>query len=82
MDPIILTLASFGANILLGIATYFMKDAHTGLKKDNETLWKEVNNIKEKYFKKEDFIEFKQELWHRLDDMKNDMKEQIKELRK
>lgn len=36
-----------------------------------ESLDNEINYIKEVYFKKEDFREFKQELWARLDRMES-----------
>ncbi len=59
-----------------------MKDAYTGLKQDNQLLWKEVNNVKEKYFKKEDFTEFKQELWKRFDRLEDDLKARVEEIKR
>ena len=71
MEPITL---SYIFNGVLGVLAYFMKLAHETLKEDNKNLWVEVSNIKEKYFKKEDFLEFKQELWKRFDRSEDDLK--------
>lgn len=71
MEPITL---SYIFNGVLGVLAYFMKQAHAALKEDNKSLWVEVSNIKEKYFKKEDFLEFKQELWKRFDRLEDDLK--------
>jgi hypothetical protein len=86
MDP---TTASFIINGLLALACYFLKSAHADLKEDNKNLWvecnsirKELSNVKDKYFKKEDFNDFKKELWARLDRMEDDFKQQIQELKK
>jgi hypothetical protein len=86
MDP---TTASFIINGLLALACYFLKSAHADLKEENKNLWvecnsirKELSNVKDKYFKKEDFNDFKKELWARLDRMEDDFKQQIQELKK
>ena len=80
MDP---TTALFIINGLLALACYFLKSAHADLKEENKNLWvecnsirKELSNVKDKYFKKEDFNDFKKELWARLDRMEDDFKQQ------
>jgi uncharacterized membrane protein len=69
-------------NGLLIVAGYLLKNEHSNLKDDNKALWREIGIVKEKYFKKEDFLEFKKELWARLDRMEDDFKQQIQELKK
>jgi len=78
-DPVTL---GFIMNILLGLACYLLKGAHSDLKDDNRALWKEIGYIRDKYYKKEDFSEFKQELWARLDRMEDDFKQQIQDMSK
>lgn len=52
------------------------------MKEDSKALWTALGDVKEKYYKKEDFLEFKRELWSRLDKMEEDFKQQIMELKK
>jgi septation ring formation regulator EzrA len=63
------TILSIILNGALGVAVYFMKIAHTQTKETLQHLREDVEHVKEKYFKKEDFRDFKQELWNRLDKM-------------
>lgn len=76
-------------NGLLGLVIYLLKQEHATLKIDSKDLWvecklirKELDIVKDKYFKKEDFSEFKKELWARLDRMEDDFTRQIQEIRK
>lgn len=69
-----LTTISFALNIVLGIAGWLLKNEHNNTKEDikevkaaNKELKTEVDGIKDRYYKKEDFLEFKKELWARLD---------------
>ncbi len=66
----------FIINIVLGIAMYFMKQSHDNIKdqlveqkKESKTLRDDISDIRDKYYKKEEFREFKEELWNRLDKM-------------
>lgn len=79
MEPITISYVLNGVLALLG---YLMRTTLTDLKNDNTRLWKEVTHIKDTYFKKEDFSEFKQELWKRFDRLEDDMKARVEELRK
>jgi septation ring formation regulator EzrA len=63
------TILSIILNGALGVAVYFMQIAHTQTKETLQHLREDVEHVKEKYFKKEDFRDFKQELWNRLDKM-------------
>lgn len=56
--------------VLLAIVSFFLK----GVIDDNKALQKQVNELHEVYVKKDDFKEFKEELWNRLDDMKEEIK--------
>lgn len=77
MEPWILTLVLFVFNCLLGVAAWSMKSMITDLKADVKSNRTDIDNVKEKYFKKEDFTEFKQELWLRLDRFERDVKDQL-----
>lgn len=86
MDPLYISYI-FSAG--LAVISYLLKQSYSDLRKANEdlknqnlSLWKEINIIKDKYFKKEDFSAFKQELWNRLDRFEDDVKARIEELRK
>lgn len=87
MEPTSIILLVF--NGLLGLVSYLLKQEHATLKEENKDLWvecklirKELDIVKDKYFKKEDFTEFKKELWARLDRMEDDFTRQIQEIRK
>lgn len=80
MEPA--TLAIFVINGLLGVVCYFLKAEHRDLKDRCSRFELELSLVKDKYFKKEDFNDFKKELWARLDRMEDDFKHQIQELKK
>lgn len=60
---------SFIINGLLGVAMYFMKQTNDNTKERLSKVESEVDKIKESTVKKEDFREFKEELWLRFDKM-------------
>jgi hypothetical protein len=69
---------------LLGVATYFLKrtvDQMDNALKDHKTahatLSVDVQNIKNEYLHKNDFREFKMELWSRFDDLKKDIRDRM-----
>ena len=66
MEPDIL---SFIINGLLGLAMYFMKISNDARNDEVKTLKEDLKLVHDTYFKKEDFREFKEELWVRLDKM-------------
>jgi hypothetical protein len=65
---------SWIANGLLGVVMMFMKMAHDSTREDLKNLKQQVDTVKEKYLHKDDFKDFKEELWARLDDVKTDVK--------
>ena len=87
MEPV--TILLWGVNILLGIVCYFLKTEHNDIKEANratnircDSITNELQTVKDKYFKKEDFSEFKKELWARLDRMEDDFTRQLQEIKK
>lgn len=56
------------------MAIYFMQQAQNTTKEKLVELRDDVEHVKDKYFKKEDFRDFKQELWSRLDKMEESIK--------
>ena len=76
------TIVLFVVNGLLAVIMYFMKLAHDGLRENLKDHQMQLEHIKDKYYKKEDFKEFKEELWFRLDEMKLDFKREIERLHK
>lgn len=85
MEPIYVT---FILNALLGLVCLFLTTSQTNIRADHASLKEEIkglrdeaNGIKEKYYKKEDFNDFKKDLWARLDKMEDDFRHQIQELK-
>lgn len=69
---------SLVANAILGLIAYTMKTTIDDLKEVARSNKQDIEHIKEKYFKKEDFMEFKSELWKRLDRFEEDIKAQVR----
>jgi hypothetical protein len=72
-----LHLISWGLNVFLGVAGFFMKqtmdnnkDQLISIKVAMQKNTDDIVDIKVHYLHKDDFSEFKEELWHRLDDIK------------
>lgn len=59
-------LVLWGIGGLVTLLTYFVKGT-MDMQKDHE---KQLNDLHNKYLKKDDFRDFKEELWSRLDDIK------------
>mgnify|MGYP003501024057 CR=1 FL=1 len=77
MDGQTLSIGLFLLNILLGIAGWAMKSQITDLKAEVVKNRVDIDNVRDKYFKKEDFSDFKKELWSRLDRFEQDVKDQL-----
>lgn len=54
-------------NGLMGLAVYLLKGVYNDVKEQLKNHQDEINHIKDNYLKKDDFKEFKDELWRRLD---------------
>ena len=74
-----LTLLSWLVNGLLGVAMYFMKQTHDQSKEALKDLKGQVEHIRDTTFKKEEFKEFKEELWRRLDKYEASVERRIAE---
>jgi len=59
---------------------YFMKQSNDATKDQLAEQRKEINHIKENYFKREEFRDFKDELWIRLDKMENTFERRLHEV--
>jgi uncharacterized membrane protein YraQ (UPF0718 family) len=79
---IIITVASFLFNGLIGLVMYFMKAALESIKGDNIKLQAQIEHIKETFYRKEDFRDFKEELFNRLDRMESSFERKIQEVSK
>lgn len=76
------TLVLYLFNALLGIIMYFLKQNNDALQDRIKTAETEIGRIKESTVKKEDFREFKEELWLRFDKMEMAFERRLKELSK
>jgi O-methyltransferase involved in polyketide biosynthesis len=79
MEPLII---SFILNGILGVVMYFMRNAHDQQKERISKLEEKHDSLAEKALRKEDFQDFRNQLWGRLDKMDADFKQQIMELKK
>jgi len=66
---------------LAAMATLFGKMQLDDMRETIKEQTNEIAHIKDAYFKKEDFKEFKQELWGRLDKMERSMESKIEHIR-
>lgn len=73
---------------LIGIALWMLKTMYSDLKlriKEQEILIKAqqiaLHDVRETYFKKEDWKDFRDELWNRLDKMEHVFEQKIKEIK-
>ena len=77
MDSLVFSLIING---LLGVAMYFMKISHDATKEQLSEQRKDITHIKDNYFKREEFRDFKDELWTRLDKMENTFERRLHEV--
>ena len=68
--------------VISGLALYFMKNAYEDLKESVKEHDKALTIVRDTYFKKEDFREFKEELWNRLDKIEISFDKKVQELKK
>ncbi len=62
---------------LLGIVMMLVKMQNDSIQRRIEILEDQIVEVKEEYFRKEDFREFKQELWARLDRMETSFESRL-----
>lgn len=69
-------------NGLLSVVMFFLKQSSDITKQRLEKAEDEINKIKDNTVKKEDFREFKEELWVRFDKMELSFNNQLKGINK
>lgn len=67
--------ALFLFNGVLGIAMWLLKQSYSEVKEQLKQNSQAIDSVKDHYFKKEDFREFKEELWRRFDKLENKVDE-------
>lgn len=87
--PVDQSIVLFAFNALLGILMFFLKQSYDALKQANESLREriaktedELEKVRETTIRKEDFQDFRNQLWTRLDRMEVDFRSSVMELRK
>ena len=82
MDQFVILGVSLALNTVIGIAMYFMKVTHDAQKDRIDKLEIEIGKVRDTSFKREDFHDFRDQLWSRLDKMEADFKSQLIEFKK
>ena len=59
--------ASLLVNLAFGLIMYFMKLDHTNTKENLKRIEGEVKEVRDTALKKDDFKDFREELWKRFD---------------
>jgi len=77
---VVLAVVSLIVNVLMGIIMFFVKYTADGVNDKLKEHQVAIDKIKDSYIKKEDFREFKEELFVRLDEMKLDFRQEIERL--
>lgn len=67
----LLDLVVWGSGGLIMILAYFVR----GVMEEQKNHAQQLNTLHERYVKKDDFKEFKEELWLKLDDLKQQLKD-------
>lgn len=75
MSTEVLNSALFLFNGVLGIAMWLLKQSYSDVKEQLKNNSQAIDNVKEHYFKKEDFRDFKEELWKRFDKLEDRLNE-------
>ena len=73
----VINAALFMFNGVLGIAMWLLKQSYADVKEQLINNTKAIDNVKEHYFKKEDFRDFKEELWKRFDKLESRIDEKV-----
>lgn len=78
-EPLLVMILSFIVNGLLGMAMYFMKEANKTVKEDIVELRTKIDMVKDSYIKKEDFQEFKREIFAYMEKIERRLEEALKD---
>lgn len=77
---VVISLVSLIVNVLMGLIMFFAKYTVDDLKDKLKVHQEAIDRIRDTYIKREDFREFKEELFVRLDEMKLDLNKEIERL--
>ena len=69
-------------NALFGLLLFFMKNQHDETKDKLKEQAQEISKLRDNTMRKEDFREFKEELYVRLDELKLDLRQEIERLQR
>ncbi len=75
------TLVLFLLNGVTGVAMWLLKNAYTDLKEYTKENRQNLEQLSREAYKKEDFKEFKEELWRRFDKLEVDVNQKIREVK-
>lgn len=78
---VVISLVSLIVNVLMGLIMFFAKYTVDDLKDKLKVHQEAIDRIRDTYIKREDFREFKEELFVRLDEMKLDFKHEVERLK-
>jgi hypothetical protein len=74
---VIVLIVTFLLNGLLGVVMFQMRNSHDTARQEIKDLQLRQQHFQEHYLRREDFREFKQELWDRLDRFETTVKSQL-----
>lgn len=75
------TLVLFLLNGVGGVAMWLLKNAYADLKEYTKENRHNLEQLSKEAYKKEDFKEFKEELWKRFDKLEVDVNQKIREVK-
>ena len=79
MDSQTINLAFYA---FFGLLLFFMKNQHDETKDKLKEQAQEISKLRDNTMRKEDFREFKEELYVRLDELKLDLRQEIERLQR
>lgn len=71
----------FALNVVMGVAMWLLKSAYQDVKEQGKETRQGLEALREAAYKKEDFKEFKEELWRRFDKLEHEMNQKIQEVK-
>lgn len=71
----------FSLNLITGVAMWLLKMAYQDLKDQTKETRTNLEQLNREAYKKEDFKEFKEELWRRFDKLEIEVNQKIQEVK-
>lgn len=75
MELNLISILLFALNVISGVVMWLLKTAYSDLKEQTKDNRAAVDLLNREAYKKEDFKEFKEELWRRFDEMNQRIQE-------